>query len=226
MKRSRGCWAGIAACLVVVALGAHYARADGEGVPPVRRTGIMGAPGTDEAGATRPRRNTPAPLPSFPDAPQIYHEGALDFFLGRGDQLELSDKQRTDLAAIRTRAERKLAAAAQKVARAEEDLWALTTGTNPDAVAIEAKIAEIGQIEGDRRLAFIRDVGDAARVLTKEQRTIIAKNPTARPSPAGPRTAPEAPRAPSRRPAPATEADGPTSAASRAAQDGEDTFGP
>ena len=57
--------------------------------------------------------------------------------------------------------------------QAEQELWTLTAADQPDATAIQAKIAAIGKLRGDERLAFIRAVGDASKLLTDEQRKIL-----------------------------------------------------
>ena len=56
------------------------------------------------------------------------------------------------------------------VEQAEQELWTLTAADQPDAAKIEAKLAAIGKLRGDERLAFIRAVGDASKLLTDAQR--------------------------------------------------------
>ena len=53
---------------------------------------------------------------------------------------------------------------------AEQELWTLTASDEPDAAKIEAKVREVEKLRGDQRLGFIRAVGEAAKVLTEEQR--------------------------------------------------------
>ena len=60
----------------------------------------------------------------------------------------------------------------------------LTAADQPDAAKIEAKLAAIGKLRGDERLAFIRAVGDASKILTDEQRKILTG--FAPPAPAAP----------------------------------------
>jgi Spy/CpxP family protein refolding chaperone len=52
-------------------------------------------------------------------------------------------------------------------------LWELTAADQPDAAKIEAKVREVEKLRGDQRLAFIRAVGEAAQVLTDEQRKVL-----------------------------------------------------
>ena len=49
----------------------------------------------------------------------------------------------------------------------------LTSSDVPNAAKIEAKIREVEKLSGDKRIAYIRAVGDAARVLTDEQRKTL-----------------------------------------------------
>ena len=64
----------------------------------------------------------------------------------------------------------------------------LTAADLPDAAQIEAKIRENEKIRGDERLAFIRAVGEASKILTDEQRKSLTGF-------APPATAPTAPTA-------------------------------
>ncbi len=52
----------------------------------------------------------------------------------------------------------------------------------PDAAAIEAKVREIEKLRGDQRLAFIRAIGEAAKVLTDDQRRALAGTATEAPA--------------------------------------------
>ena len=61
----------------------------------------------------------------------------------------------------------------RKSEEAEQALWMLTAADQPDAAAVEAKVREIEKIKSDARFAFIRAVGDAANVLTAEQRKMV-----------------------------------------------------
>jgi len=56
------------------------------------------------------------------------------------------------------------------IAEAEQALWLLTSEETPDAAKIEGKIRETEKLRGDKRIAFIREVGEAAKILTDEQR--------------------------------------------------------
>ena len=64
-------------------------------------------------------------------------------------------------------------ASIQKVEEAEQELWELTASDTPDADAVESKVREIEKLRGDQRLQFIRAVGEAAKVLSEEQRQVL-----------------------------------------------------
>jgi hypothetical protein len=77
------------------------------------------------------------------------------------------------------------------VTRGEADLWALTGAAAPDAVAIASKLDEIGRLRSAQRLAYIRNVGEAARLLTDAQRRQLVRAAAPRKAaPAGPKAAP------------------------------------
>lgn len=130
--------------------------------------GSMGkAPGPNGAMAM------PSALPGFPGASHLYHVGASGFFVDYADKIGLTVEQSTALNAIKQRSLIDQSAAQRKAEEAEQALWMLTAADQPDAAAVEAKVREIEKIKSDARLAFIRAVGEAANVLTAEQRKLI-----------------------------------------------------
>jgi hypothetical protein len=112
----------------------------------------------------------PSALPGFPGASHIYHIGATGFFLDHPEHITLDTKQQADLNHVKEKALLDQATAQRKIDEAEQDLWTLTASDQPDAVKIEAKVREIEKLRGDQRLAFIRAVGEAAKILTDDQR--------------------------------------------------------
>lgn len=130
--------------------------------------GAMGmAPGTGTSMAVH------SALPGFPGASHIYHVGATGFFLDYADRLNFAVNQTTALNAIKQRALGELSAAQRKIDEAEQAFWIITAAEQPDAASIEAKLREIEKLRSDIRLAFIRAVGEAAKVLTDEQRKMV-----------------------------------------------------
>jgi len=132
-------------------------------------------------------------LPGFPGASHIYHIGATGFFLDHDQHIALAPKQRTALNQIKQKALLASAKARRAIDEAEQELWTLTGADKPPADEIQSKIAQIEKLRGDQRLAFIRAVGDAAKVLTEEQRRALLgtapatadQPPTAPPEAAG-----------------------------------------
>jgi Spy/CpxP family protein refolding chaperone len=119
------------------------------------------------------RRIVTSALPGFPGASHIYHVGATGFFLDYANKLSFTVDQTSALNAVKQRALSELSAAQRKIDEAEEALWMITAAEQPDAAAIEAKLREIERLKSDTRLAFIRAVGEAAKVLTADQRKIV-----------------------------------------------------
>lgn len=109
-------------------------------------------------------------LPGFPGASHIYHVGATGFFLDHPEHITLTTDQQTRLGQIREKALMGQATAQRAIEQAEQELWDLTAAESPDATKIDAKVRAIEKLRGDQRLAFIRAVGEAAGILTDEQR--------------------------------------------------------
>ena len=112
-------------------------------------------------------------LPGFPGASHLYHIGADNFFLNHDQHITLSTEQRAALNQARERALLERTTADRQVAQAEQELWQLTAADQPDATKVDAKVREIEKLRGDQRLSFIRAVGEAAKVLTDEQRKVL-----------------------------------------------------
>jgi len=127
-----------------------------------------------------------AALPSFPGASHIYHVGATDFFLNHPEHIDLTSKQKGDLGRLKEKAVLSKTSAQRKIDEAEQELWIMTSADEPAAAKIEGKIQEIEKLRGDQRMAFIRAVGDAAKLLTDEQRHALlgtGTDKTAKPNP-------------------------------------------
>ena len=129
-------------------------------------------------------------LPGYPGASHLYHIGATDFFLDHPQHIALTTQQQAGLNKAKEQATLAKSTADRAVEQAEQELWMLTAADLPDATAIQAKIAAIGKLTGDERLAFIRAVGDASKILTDEQRKSLTG--FAPPAPANAMAAPAA----------------------------------
>ena len=151
----------------------------------------MGTMGMGAMGRTRGMAGMAmgSALPGVPGMSHLYHIGADGFFLNHVEHITLSADQRKRLNRIKQKALLDGSSCGRKVDEAEQELWELTASDSPDAAAIEAKVREIEKLRGDRRLAFIRAVGEAAKVLTDDQRRTLvgtAMESSSRPAPAKP----------------------------------------
>ena len=133
---------------------------------------MMGGKGM--AGKGMDGMKTPAALPAFPGTSHIYHIGSTGFFLDDPAGIKLTTEQQTALNQAKEKSLLEQASFQQKIDDAEQEMGTLTSSDKPDAAKIDAKVREIEKLRGDQRLAFIRSVGEAAEVLTDEQRQSLS----------------------------------------------------
>ncbi|MEK7780843.1 MAG: hypothetical protein AAB370_05020, partial [Verrucomicrobiota bacterium] len=135
------------------------------------------APAPPKPGAASAREQpsiaTLGTSPGIPGASHLYHLGAAGFFLDHTQHLTLNIEQKKKLNQIEEQAALNKASANRKVQEAEQQLWKLTAVKKPDTALIETKVREIEKLHVAQRLAFIRSVGEAAKVLTEEQTKIL-----------------------------------------------------
>ncbi len=112
-------------------------------------------------------------LPGFPGASHIYHVGSTNFFLDHPQHISLSQEQQTKLNQIKKQSLLDQATIDRWIDAGEQELWVLTSADAPNATEIKAKVREIEKLRGDKRISFIQAVGEAARVLTDEQRQVL-----------------------------------------------------
>lgn len=112
-------------------------------------------------------------LPGFPGASHLYHIGSTGFFLDHQGHIGLSTEQQEELNLIKEASALEQNEFDRQIERAEEELWAITSAAEPDATAIEKKLADIGVLAGQQRLNFIRAVGKAAKILSDDQRKML-----------------------------------------------------
>jgi hypothetical protein len=143
-------------------------------------------------------------LPGFPGASRLYHIGATGFFLDHSRHIGLTAAQATTLDDIKQRTLLVLTGFDRRIEGAEQSLWMMTAADVPHAGRIDAQVRSIEKLRGDQRMAFIRGVGEAGKVLTvAQQRALLGKQsptgtmpmPASRPAPK-PTTPPAAPMAP------------------------------
>jgi len=148
--------------------------------------GMGGTMGRRPAGHGMMMRGMPTPsaLPVFPGAVNIHHIGETGFFLDQAQRIVLSSEQQTMLNDMKQRALHQDATCQRQIDGAEEQLWVLTSSDRPDIIRIETKIPEVERLRSDRRLVFIRAVGEAGGVLTEDQHQTLTTgvSPSAMPS--------------------------------------------
>jgi len=137
--------------------------------------GMMGGKGMAMMGQMKGmgQMQMPSALPGFAGASHIYHVGSTDFFLDHSQHITLSQEQQTKLNQIKQQSLLGQATSDRWIAEAEQELWLLTSADIPNAAKIEGKIRETEKLRSDKRIAFIRAVGEAAQVLTAEQRQTL-----------------------------------------------------
>jgi Spy/CpxP family protein refolding chaperone len=112
-------------------------------------------------------------LPGFPGASHLYHIGSTGFFLDHPEHITLTVEQQTRLNQIKEKTTLDNAAAQRRIDEAEQKLWSLTAADQPDQTGIDGQVREIERLRADQRLAYIRGVGEAAQVLTEQQRQAL-----------------------------------------------------
>lgn len=126
--------------------------------------------------------STPSALPGFPGQSHLYHIGATDFFLDHPQHITLNTQQQQSLAQQKQQSLLRQGELQRQIDAAEQELWQLTAADQPQIGGIEKKVREIEKLRADKRIAFIRSVGDAAKVLTDEQRQQLTGMAPAQPA--------------------------------------------
>jgi Spy/CpxP family protein refolding chaperone len=85
----------------------------------------------------------------------------------------LTQEQQAALSRIREQSLLEKSTYDRSIAQSEQELWVLTSSDRPDINQIEGKVRAVEKLRGDKRIAFIRAVGEAAAVLTDEQRQVL-----------------------------------------------------
>lgn len=162
----------------------------GMGMDSMEMAGMMGM---SPMGGGSPAAMAQSALPGFPGASHLYHIGATGFYLDHPQHIALTLEQQAGLNQAKQQAAFAKSTADLAAAQVEQELWMMTAADQPDAAKIEAKIRENEKIRGDERLAFIRAVGEASKLLTDEQRKSLTGFAPPAPAPAAaPMAAPSA----------------------------------
>ena len=130
-------------------------------------------PATSPGMSMTPPAMPPSALPGFPGVSHLYHIGSTGFFLDHAEHIRLSADQQAALKRIKEQALAAKNSSDRQIEQAEQDLAALTGADQPDLQKIEAKIRDIAKLNGDERISFIKAVGEAATLLTDDQRKIL-----------------------------------------------------
>ena len=119
-------------------------------------------------------------LPGCPGASHLYHVGSTGFYLDHPQHITLSMQQQAALNRIKEKWLLDRATSERRIEDAEQEVWMLTAAEAPDGAKIEAKVRVIESVRVDQRLAFIRAVGEAGKVLSADQQTaLLGTNPMA-----------------------------------------------
>lgn len=129
--------------------------------------------GTCPLGATDDR----GPLP---EASHLLHLGVPRFFTDYRRRLGLSDEQLETLRQSQRTALAKWTEHQSAIDAFEVRVWVLTGDPDYEERELEKVLASMTETRGAQRMAYIRAVRDAARVLTPEQRLLLTGSPRAR----------------------------------------------
>lgn len=117
-------------------------------------------------------------LPGMPGVSHLYHIGATGFFLDHPDLISFTPEQQAALNRIKEAALLTQATSERKIAQAEQDLWYLTGSDKPNMGKIETKTKDMEALRTEKRLAYIRSVRAATKILTPDQRSTLLRKPS------------------------------------------------
>ena len=131
-----------------------------------------------------------ANLPGFPGASRLYHIGATGFFLDHPMHIALTTAQKSALNGIKQKTLLERTRFDRLIDGAEQSLWTMTAADMPDATRIDAQVRAIEKLRGDQRMAFIRGVGAAGKMLTTDQQGALLGTIPPMPGPTQPAAEP------------------------------------
>jgi len=102
--------------------------------------------------------------------------GRRDFI----DKLGLSDKQKADIASLRTEMEKSMVGIHAKITLARIDMKALAAADSPDKSSIEGKLKEINDLQFQAKKESVDHLFAVYALLTPEQRKTFQKQMMAR----------------------------------------------
>jgi hypothetical protein len=158
-------------------------------------SGMMGMAAM--GGANSPAMSMPSALPGFPGQSHLYHIGATGFFLDHPEHIVLTTQQKQALAKKKQQSLLRQGEIQRQIDAAEQEMWELTGADQPQAADIERKAREIERLRADQRIAFIRAVGESAKILSEEQREQLTGTGSSQPMQApAPMSMPDKPAKP------------------------------
>jgi hypothetical protein len=114
-------------------------------------------------------------LPAFPGNKHLYHIGADGFFLDKINLISLNATQQQQLTFLQNNWQQTDQNFENKISQAEQALWLLTAEDSPSVELITTEMEKIALLQMKQRLHFIQNVGNAATILTNEQRQILTQ---------------------------------------------------
>ena len=112
-------------------------------------------------------------LPGFPGLSHLYHIGSTGFFLEHAAHISLTTEQQAALNKLKDQALAAKTNSDREIEQAEREMATLTSADQPDSAKLETKVRDIEKLRTNERLAFIRAVGEAANLLTDDQRKML-----------------------------------------------------
>tara|TARA_R110002167_G_scaffold25986_5_gene89665 strand:+ start:588 stop:1433 length:846 start_codon:yes stop_codon:yes gene_type:complete len=112
-------------------------------------------------------------LPGYKDVPHLYHLGEEDFFLNYQEKLNLSSDQISQLEVVKNKWEIFQSEKVLEREKLEEKLWQLTSSGIPDFNQIQKNISQVEVINTKLRMSFIKQVGNAVKVLHPKQALLL-----------------------------------------------------
>ncbi len=96
------------------------------------------------------------------------------------DKLGLTDKQKADMAALRTEMEKSMVGIQSKIKLARIDLKALAAAESPDKASIEGKLKEINDLQYQEKKETVDHLFGVYALLTPDQRKTFRNQMMAR----------------------------------------------
>jgi Spy/CpxP family protein refolding chaperone len=114
----------------------------------------------------------PAPAPGAPPAPRPVQERGMRWTARAGNDLNLTDQQKTDMAKLRIEMQKKNTPLQSQIKLARLEIQQLALADNPDRAKIEKQMKEISDLELKVKLNALDHHFAVNKILTPEQQKI------------------------------------------------------